>query len=80
MLNESLTVIGNSFYNFALLIAPAALVMVTSGFQPVFVFMIGVALTYIAPKLGTERISSRHLAHKILSITLVVLGTVVLFT
>jgi uncharacterized membrane protein len=77
--NESLTIIGNSFYNFAILLAPVALIMTTTGYQPVFVFIIGIILSYFFPTLSNEKITKFHLMHKTLAILLILIGTYALF-
>lgn len=79
IVNESLTVIGNSFYNFALLLVPVGLVMSTTAYQPLFVFIIGSFLALYYPNLQTEKISLRHLTQKILAIVLILIGTYILF-
>ncbi len=78
--NEGVTVIGNTFYNFSLLLAPLALVMVTTGYQPVFVFLEGIALTLLFPHITKETTSFKHIAHKVFSIVIVLIGTYVLYT
>jgi drug/metabolite transporter (DMT)-like permease len=77
--NEGLTILGNSFYNFALLLAPAALVMITTGYQPLFVFLEGILLTLLFPHIIKEDISARSLMHKAGSIVLIIVGTYFLF-
>jgi uncharacterized membrane protein len=77
--NESLTIIGNMFGNFALLLAPAALVMTVAGYQPIFVFLGSIVLTTFFPRIAKENISFKHLLHKSLAILVVFLGTFIMY-
>ncbi len=79
MINEGATIIGNTFYNFSLLLAPLALVMTTISYQPVFVFVEGLLLTLFFPQISRENTSFKHLAHKALCIAIVLIGTVILY-
>jgi drug/metabolite transporter (DMT)-like permease len=77
--NEGLTIVGNTAYNFALLLAPVALVMTTTGYQPVLVFIEAIIFTIFFPKLIKERVGWRHLLHKILAVLVVFIGTWILY-
>jgi uncharacterized membrane protein len=77
--SESITIIGNMFANFALLLAPAALVMTVAGYQPIFVLLGSIILTVMFPKIVKENISFKHLLHKTLAILVVFLGTFVMY-
>lgn len=74
--SESLTIIGNIATNFALMIAPVALVLTVSGVQPLFVFIIGVILTFFFPKIYSEKLSKKHIAQKLISITIIIIGSI----
>lgn len=63
---------------YAILLAPIALVLTLDAYQPAFVFIIGVLLTLYFPKLVTEKITTNHLLQKIVAITAVVLGTILI--
>lgn len=76
--SEFITIIGNMATNFALLLAPAALVLTVNGFQPLFVFIIGVFITFFLPKIYTEKLSKKHLTQKIISILIIVIGAVLI--
>lgn len=77
--NEGLTILGNTAYNFALLLAPLGLVMTTTSYQPVFVFIEGVLLTIFFPHITEEKIQHKHLAHKISALLIVFIGTWILY-
>lgn len=63
---------------FATLLAPIALVWVVNGFQPFFVFVFGIFLTLFFPKLGTESLIKKNIIQKIIAITIMFLGTLLL--
>ncbi len=78
--SELLYILGNLTNNFATLLAPVALVLVVSSYQPLFVFIGGTLLTLLVPHLVTEKISRRHLAHKFISILIIVIGSYFLYS
>ncbi|TAK59322.1 hypothetical protein EPO14_00095 [Patescibacteria group bacterium] len=63
---------------YAILLAPIALVLTLDAYQPAFVFIIGILLTLYFPKLVTEKITTNHLLQKIVAITAVILGTILI--
>lgn len=77
--SEILTLAGNVFTNYALLLAPVALVLVVSSYQPVFVLIIGVLLTLFFPKIASEKLTAKHLLHKVFSLAVILIGTYMLF-
>jgi drug/metabolite transporter (DMT)-like permease len=79
MLNEYVYSAGSFFYNFALLLAPVTMVLLVNAYQPVFVLIIGVALTLFLPKISVEEISGRNFAQKVFAIAVIVLGSVILY-
>ncbi|OGH68022.1 MAG: hypothetical protein A3C15_00500 [Candidatus Magasanikbacteria bacterium RIFCSPHIGHO2_02_FULL_50_9b] len=76
--NEIFNESGNRLAQFAILSAPVTLVQVVNGFQPAFVFVIGIALTAFFPNLISEKISRRHVVQKILVIAVMIVGAVVM--
>lgn len=76
--NEIIFIIADGVSAYAMLLAPIALVMTVNGFQPAFVFLIGLALTAFFPKLGRESMNAHLLAQKILAIGLIIEGTIFL--
>lgn len=77
--NESLTIIGNMLSNFALLLAPAALVMSVTAYQPIFVLVGSIILTFFFPKIAKENVSFKHLAHKSFAVFIVFFGTLIMY-
>ncbi len=75
---ESLNIIGSLATNFALIIAPVALVLTVSGIQPLFVFLIGIFLTAFFPKIYTEKLSKKHIVQKIISILVIIVGSILI--
>ncbi len=80
ILSELLYIAGNLANNFATLLAPVAVVLVISSYQPVFVFIGGILLTIFLPKISIEKISGKHLLHKIISILIILIGSYFLYS
>jgi drug/metabolite transporter (DMT)-like permease len=78
--SELLYVGGNLANNFATLLAPVAIVLVVSSYQPLFVFIGGIFLTLFFPKITMEKISTKHFFHKLISILIIIIGSVFLYT
>jgi drug/metabolite transporter (DMT)-like permease len=76
--SEIFTIIGNVATNYALLIAPVALVLTVSGIQPLIVFLFGIALTLFIPKLGRERLKKAHVLQKLVAIVIMFIGAFML--
>ncbi len=69
---QSIAIIAN---NYALMLAPVALVLLaTYTFQPLFVFIEGILLTLFFPKISSENISKKHLIQKGVSIVIMAIG------
>lgn len=80
ILSEILYIIGALVNNFALLIAPVALVFVVNSYQPLFVFIAGVLLTIFLPQVASEKISRKHFLHKLISIIIILIGSYLLYS
>jgi drug/metabolite transporter (DMT)-like permease len=80
IVSEILYMIGNLANNFATMLAPVAIVLVVSSYQPLFVFIGGVFLTLFLPKFVVEKISTKHFFHKLISIFIIIIGSVFLYT
>lgn len=78
MLNETLALLGEGALAFAVLLAPVALVQVVSGVQPVLVFLLGIVITKFFPKFGEESMTRHKLIQKIIGISVILLGTVLI--
>lgn len=79
IVSEILYVVGALANNFALLIAPVALVFVVNSYQPLFVFIAGIIFTIFTPGFVTEKITRRHLLHKLFSIVVILIGSYLLY-
>ena len=77
--SEVLYILANITNNFATLLAPVALVLVVSSYQPLFVFIIGILLTIVVPSIGIEKITLKHLVQKLLSIIIIIIGSYLLY-
>ncbi|MEK7462312.1 MAG: DMT family transporter [Patescibacteria group bacterium] len=76
--NESLTLIGDTFFGFAVLLAPIALVQTTEAYQPIFIIIIGFVLSQIGFETIEEDYSKSTLVRKIMGITCVLIGSAIL--
>lgn len=77
-LNEILNISATIIFSFATLLAPLALVWVVNGFQPVFIFFIGIFLTIFFPHIIKENLSAKIVIQKIIFILIIALGTYLL--
>lgn len=77
-INEVFVFIGNLATAYALTIAPVAIVLAVSGFQPLFVLIIGIIITIFFPKIGKEDISYRSLVYKFVPILVIIIGGYIL--
>ncbi|MEI6659939.1 MAG: EamA family transporter [bacterium] len=80
IISEFLYILGNLANSFATLLAPVALVLVVSSYQPLFVFIIGTALTIFLPNISSEKLSLKHLIQKLLSIIIILIGSYFLYS
>lgn len=72
---EVLMIAGDAALRFATLLAPLAIVQsVSDGFQPVYTFIGGVALTLWFPSIISESIDRRHLMRKTAALVAMVVG------
>jgi uncharacterized membrane protein len=76
--NEVINIVAKIVMNFATLLAPLALVWVVNSIQPFFVLLIGIIITFAFPYLGKESFLKKHMLQKLASITIMILGTVLL--
>ena len=73
--NELINFGGGLMARYASLLGPVAVVQAISGTTPLFVFVFGVALSLIAPRLGREDLSRKSLIRKGVAAALIVAGT-----
>lgn len=78
-LGETLTIIGNlaSYYG-AFLVPLVISETIAEGTQPFFVLLIGIIITILFPKFAQEDLSLKIISHKLVSISLMLLGLVLL--
>ena len=76
VINETLTIVGDVIFAFAILLAPLVLVQSMEAYQAVFVFIIGIILSRIAPRLLNEDFNRTVVIQKITGISLVLIGTI----
>jgi hypothetical protein len=59
---------------YATLLAPVAIVLVVNSFQPLFVFILGIVLTLLLPRVGKESMDRRKMLQKGVGIGLMLMG------
>jgi drug/metabolite transporter (DMT)-like permease len=77
--SEIISVIGNFLTNFALLLAPVAMVFMVGSFQPAMVLLLTIVGTKFFPHIIKEDLSQKNLFPKITAIIIMIIGSVVLF-
>jgi hypothetical protein len=77
MSNELINLGGGLSNRYALMFAPLALVQAIGSTTTLFVFVIGVALTLLFPKVTQESLNTRELAQKGAAAVLVAAGIVI---
>jgi drug/metabolite transporter (DMT)-like permease len=77
--SELMTISGNLLTNFALLLAPVAMVYIVQSFQPALVLLVTILGTKFLPHIIKEDMSKKVLIPKIVAISLMILGSIVLF-
>jgi len=78
LFNEFINIIAIIIFTYAILLAPVALVGLINGFQPFFVFLIGAFVTLIVPSLIKEDLSKRKIIQKLIFISILFIGAVIL--
>ncbi|MFH1210119.1 MAG: hypothetical protein V1663_05010, partial [archaeon] len=76
--NEVINIIATIVFTFASLLAPLTIVAAVSGFQPLFVFLIGIGFSIFLPKLIKEDLDKGVLIQKIFFIILMFIGAYIL--
>ncbi|MSU44872.1 EamA family transporter [Candidatus Nomurabacteria bacterium] len=77
--SETLTIIGNLLTNYAILLAPIAMVYLVSSFQPAIVLFLTLFATKFFPNIAKENLKGRVLLPKIIAIVIITIGSIVLF-
>lgn len=72
--NEALNIMAKLSFNFAIMLAPVALVWIIDSLQPFFVFIFGIALAFFLPKIFKEDFSRNAIIQKILAIVIMFIG------
>ena len=77
--SEIFTIIGNLLTNYALLLAPVTLVYLVGSFQPAIVLVLTTLATRFFPNIIMEDISKATIMPKVIAVTLMLLGSIILF-
>lgn len=73
-LNEIINIIAKISFNVASILTPVTLVWIINGLQPLFVFVFGILLTVLLPKISKEDISKKTLIQRIIAIAVITIG------
>lgn len=76
--NESLYISGNYVAALVVVLIPVSLTLLMNSFQPLFVLVIGIILTFLFPKLKVEHVNSRNIPQKLIAIALTGIGVLML--
>ena len=77
--NEIITLCGNALFGQALLLGKLMIIQSTEAFQPIFVFLLGTSISFFFPNHIKEDLSSHALIKKLVGISGVCAGSLVLF-
>lgn len=77
--SETLTIIGNLLTNYAVLLAPVAMVYLVGSFQPAILLFLTLFSTKFFPHIVKEDMSKRVLIPKIISVLIITAGSILLF-
>jgi hypothetical protein len=75
-----ISLIGNISIEYALLLAPVALVLLADSYQPIFVLLWAVLFYFIFPKIFSEKLVRKGIIKEIISILIICFGTTLIFT
>ena len=73
-LSRTLFSVSEAVTLYATLLAPVALVLVVNSFQPLFVFVLGIVLTLLLPRVTKESLDRRKMLQKGVGIGLMLVG------
>jgi drug/metabolite transporter (DMT)-like permease len=73
-LSRTLFSVSEAVTLYATLLAPVAIVLVVNSFQPLFVFVLGIALTLLLPGVGKESLDRGKMLQKGMGIGLMLMG------
>jgi drug/metabolite transporter (DMT)-like permease len=79
IISEFMSVAGNLLTNFALLLAPVAMVFLVGSFQPAMVLILAIFATKFFPNIAKENLNKSSLLPKILAIIIMTIGSGILF-
>lgn len=77
--SEVLNIGGNLLSNFAILLAPVAVVYTINSFQPAIIFLITIFCTFFLSNIVKEDLNKRVVLPKIAAVAVMIIGSVILF-
>jgi len=69
-----LNIVAKISFNYASILAPVTLIWIINGLQPFFVFLFGIILTILFPRISKEDISRKTLAQRMFAILAITIG------
>ena len=72
--NEIVNIVAKISFNYASILAPVTLIWIINGLQPFFVFLFGIILTILFPRISKEDISRKTLAQRMFAILAITIG------
>jgi len=72
--NEIINIVAKISFNYASTLTPVTLVWIINGLQPLFVFLFGIILTVLLPKISKEDITRRTLIQRMVAIAVITIG------
>lgn len=79
IINEVLVLTGNISLQYALILAPVALVLLVDSYQPIFVLIWTIVFYFLFPKIFREKVEKKHIVKNATSILIICLGTTILY-
>ncbi|MDO8659916.1 MAG: EamA family transporter [Candidatus Parcubacteria bacterium] len=79
IIGEVLVLIGNISLQYALILAPVALVLLVDSYQPIFVLIWAFIFYFLYPKIFREKLDKKNLIKKVASILIIGLGTTIVY-
>ncbi len=77
--SELLNISGNLVSNYALLLAPVAIVYTINSFQPAIILLITIFCTFFLPNIVKEDLRKKVIIPKLIAVVVVVVGSIMLF-
>lgn len=78
--NEIINIVAKLVFNYASLLMVITMAWIAVGFQPVFVLIYSVILAILFPHISKENVTGKHLAQKLATVTIMLIGIYIIYT